>query len=99
MSKEVLCDDNICTLTLENPREGVLFLHCTVNEYSKSVLKRTRERVWDVMEEIRQDGYGELFALTQNRRFAQFVDGDFTTLDRLEQDGKTFEVLVWDLTQ
>lgn len=93
--KEIYCDENFDVQVEE--REGMLFLHCEVENFSKSVLKQMKA----VMEEIKlacfYNGWNQIFSYTPNPKFGRLMGGK--KIDEFTVSGKHYEVMVWELEQ
>jgi hypothetical protein len=55
--------------------EGNPYLHCTILEFKKSVMKRTRV-VWeDIKEGFYYEGFDNIYSISPNPRFIKFIGG------------------------
>lgn len=86
-------EDEDFSVVLEE-RCSILFLHCYVDNYSKSVKKK----MLDVFEELKQaafyNGWGELYSYTPNGKFARLLPGA-EKIDSFEEGGTEYEVFEW----
>lgn len=75
--------------------DGLLFLHCTVYQYSKSVVKQIKLNLEIIKSEVRKVGYDlPLFAYTQNSKWTRIVGGEYHTT--FEHEGEIYEVYKWE---
>lgn len=93
--KEVYKDENFKVLVEE--REEILFLHCYVDQFSKSVLKQ----MWAVLEELKEAcryyGWDAIHSYTPNPKFGKMLGG--FKIDEFDAAGEHYEVLRWELEQ
>jgi hypothetical protein len=77
---------------------SILFLHCYVDNYSKSVKKK----MLDIFEELKQacfyNGWEELYSYTPNGKFARMLPGA-EKIDSFKQGDVEYEVFEWVLKQ
>lgn len=81
-------------------KDGLVFLHCDVENFNKTVLKEMREVFKEILSSFYFGGYDEVFTYVEKDK-AKFshtikpaeVISSFTNL------GKEYEVLRWDLKQ
>lgn len=95
MSKviEIYSDENFDVKVEE--QEGIMFLHCDVENFNKSVLKQMKA----VMEEIKVaafcHGWDEIFSYTPNPKFAKMLGGE--SIDSFRTNNQDYEVMRWAL--
>lgn len=77
--------------------EGFLFLHCDVLIHSRDTLRKIKKMIDDFHGvAYREYGYDKpFFAYTQNPRWCKLIGGEYA--NSFEQDGRKFEVWVWEL--
>lgn len=69
MSRSVLAEtDDFCIEGEE--AEGLLFLHCEVDNFSKSVLKEIREAFYEILDAASDIGK-YVYSVTKNERFVK----------------------------
>lgn len=72
-----------------------LILHCTVEEWKPSTIKKGYRILGDFMYQMQKQGYESMMTVTPNPRFAKLFGG--TCVHNLTYEGKEYEVVVWDL--
>lgn len=91
--QEIYQDENFEVKVEE--KEGILFLHCEVENFNKSVLKQMKV----VMEEIKLActayGWTQIFSYTPNPKFGRLMGGE--SIDKFTHLDKEYEVIVWEL--
>lgn len=92
-----LYDDGNIVVSAEES-SGMVFLHCTVEEYSKSVHLYLKDLFKEVKEVFYLNGHDEVFAYATEKP-AKFVKklGDYEVVTTFEHLDKEYEVLRWDL--
>lgn len=85
----VFSDDDFTFLYSEY--EGNLFIHCRVNSWKPSVLKKMYDVFGSFVNTVNRDFY----TVTPNPKFAQLFGGEI--LYKIEQNGTTYEVIKWEL--
>lgn len=75
--------------------EGTLLLHCEVNNWTPSVLRRGYSIFADLVENAIKKGYDKLMTVTPNPHFAKMFNGE--TVRVVYYLGKEYEVIEWDL--
>jgi hypothetical protein len=55
--------------------KGNPFLHCTVLEFKKSVMKRARVKWEDIKEGFYYEGFNTIYSVSPNPRFIKFIGG------------------------
>lgn len=77
--------------------DGCVFLHCQVNDSSKSVLKDVKDAFEVIMLESSLAGISTLFSQTHNLRFVKFLGKPYKVLEEFDYEGKNMKVIAWDL--
>lgn len=72
-----------------------LLLHCTVEEWKLSTVKKGYRVLGDFMYQMRKQGYESITTVTPNPKFAKLFGG--TSVHKLMYEGKEYEVIVWEL--
>ena len=72
MSKAVLASTEDFTIEGEEA-EGLLFLHCEVDKFSKSVLRDIREAFYEILDVAEAAGR-YVYSVTKNERFVKALD-------------------------
>jgi len=94
MSEVEIYNDGNFTVQVEE-QEGIMFLHCQAEEFSKSIWKQMKV----VMEEIKlasaAHGWEEMFTYTRNGKFARLLGAE--PIDKFELRGEEYEVMRWPL--
>ena len=72
-------------------KEGLLFLHCEVLKFNKTVLKSIRDSFEVVLDEAMSVGHVAVYAATENERFVEALGVPYKLLN--EHEG--MKVLVW----
>lgn len=98
MSRKPLVDTDDYQITAQL-QEGLIFLHCNVYNFSKSVLKDLRDVFEVLCEEARLQGHYTMFSITPNSRFVKALRKPFDVIEEFEKDGESYEVVAWDLIQ
>jgi hypothetical protein len=76
---------------------GTLFVHCDVSNFSKDVLTSIKFCWFEIKDRLFSEGFSEIFSYNSNIEFATLVDGDYTKECTKVADGKSLEVLKWEL--
>jgi len=92
--KEAYKDEDF-TVELEEV-EGVLFFHCYVDNFNKTVMKRMYEVFALIKEYSFMHGWDAIHSYTSNPKFAMKLEGAFK-IDEFEIEDTTFEVIRWEL--
>jgi len=92
---ELYSDENF-TLMAEGA-EGNIFLHLSVHNFSKEILRDFRNKFKVVKQEAVSLGIEYLFTVTPNKKFCKLIDSSCKSLEVIEAEGEEFEVMVWDL--
>ena len=91
-----LCWDDTFKMSVEE-EQGKLFIHCDVVKFSKETLSKIKE-CWSMAKtSLSEQGFDSIYSYTDNLQFCEVVDNSFTKLTSLDVDGKTLEVLKWEL--
>ena len=77
-------------------RDGILFLHCEVEKYNKTVKKRMQEVFQDIKDACVFFGWDAIHAYTPNPKFSKLMEGGFT-IDTFSRGGVDYEVIRWEL--
>lgn len=72
MSNITLSETEDYSITAE-PREGVVFLHCSIHNPKKSVLKRVKDEFEVIYQEFQDNNGPSLFAYYHNLKFIDFL--------------------------
>lgn len=93
MEGEVIWDDGNIVIAVEH-EEGLLYLHCTVEERSITSFRKTKQLFNQLCELA--DGMGlEVRAITPNPRFCRLLC-DATTVEVFTHEGIMYEELIWE---
>jgi hypothetical protein len=93
LPKQLYYKDDNFTLEVE-PIDGEYFLHCIVQEWNASVLRRMYKVFAVLLEEANQHGVERMYTVTPNPRFAKLFGG--TTIGHVEIDNVLHEVIIWE---
>lgn len=92
-TKDLYEDENFKVVLEE--KDSILFLHCYVENFSKSVLKQ----MYSVMDELKiactYYGWDAIHSYTPNPKFGKMLGG--FKIDEFDCMGKHYEVLRWEL--
>ena len=92
---DVYIDDDI-EIRAEVDEYLQVLLHMKVNSWSKEVRRKAKMLSADTLEALRLEGFVVAYAVTPNPKFVKLICGG-TTMDTLEFDGRTHEVIIWEL--
>lgn len=90
----VLYKDENFNAVLEE-KDSILFLHCEVDNFSKSVFKQMQVVLEEIKVACLSHGWEELFSYTPNPKFGKMLGGE--KIDEFEYMNKHYEVLRWEL--
>ena len=95
MSKYIeIYDDGDFNVKVEE-QDGIMFLHCDVENFNKTVLKNMRTVFEEIKVAAAYFGWEEIFSYTPNPKFAKILGGE--SINSFEVCGKTYEVMKWEL--
>jgi len=92
--KELYYEDKDFKLELEK-HEGILYLHCVVTNWTPSSLRRGYLVFTRLQQDALDNGFSKMRTITPNPKFVELFNAYY--LPSIEIEGKTYEVMEWDL--
>lgn len=92
---DVYIDDDI-EIRAEVDEHMQVLLHMEVFEWSRDIRKKAKRLSADTLEALRLEGFSVAYTVTPNPKFVKLICGG-TLMGSVEHEGRTYEVITWEL--